>query len=202
MSIKRQRLNPEESRARAIEAARALLIEHGPQAITLKAVAARIGQSHANLLHHFGSAAGLHAGLAEHMAERITATIADAALKARRGETDLATVVDLTFDAFDREGAGALTSFAILTDNRAILIPILRGIHRLVDTLASDVPDRPVAEATLAIVLAALGDSLMGAEITKELGLKRRCARDLALAQLIAIAGDGASAQRGEHAVS
>lgn len=202
MLIKRQRLSQEQSRARAIEAARALLIEEGPQAITLKAVAARIGQSHANLLHHFGSAAGLHASLAEHMAERITRTIAEAALKARRGEADLATVVDMTFDAFDREGAGALTSFSILTDNRAILIPILQSIHRLVDMLTSDAPDRPVAEATLAIVLAALGDSLIGAEITQELGLKRRSARELALAQLIAIAGDAASEQRGGHAVS
>ena len=39
--------------------ARILLIEAGPQAVTLKAVAARIGRTHANLLHHFGSAAEL-----------------------------------------------------------------------------------------------------------------------------------------------
>jgi AcrR family transcriptional regulator len=42
-----------------LQAARALLIEAGPQAVTLKAVASRIGRTHANLLHHFGSAAGL-----------------------------------------------------------------------------------------------------------------------------------------------
>ena len=58
MSITRERLSPEESRAAALEAARRLLIEHGPQAVTLKAVAAAIGKTHANLLHHFGSAAG------------------------------------------------------------------------------------------------------------------------------------------------
>jgi AcrR family transcriptional regulator len=54
----RKRLSPEESRDAALEAARALLLEAGPQAVTLKAVAARIGRTHANLLHHFGSAAG------------------------------------------------------------------------------------------------------------------------------------------------
>ncbi len=57
MSITRERLTPQESRAAALEAARRLLIERGPQAVTLKAVAAEIGKTHANLLHHFGSAA-------------------------------------------------------------------------------------------------------------------------------------------------
>src|SRR5687767_13509177 len=60
MSIKlklRKRLPPDESRAAALEAARNLLLEAGPQAVTLKAVSARIGRTHANLLHHFGSAA-------------------------------------------------------------------------------------------------------------------------------------------------
>ncbi|MDI1294906.1 MAG: TetR/AcrR family transcriptional regulator, partial [bacterium] len=42
MSIKRTRLSPDESRLAALEAARALLIEAGPQAVTLKAVAGRI----------------------------------------------------------------------------------------------------------------------------------------------------------------
>lgn len=36
----------------ALEAARGLLVETGPQAVTLKAVAGRIGRTHANLLHH------------------------------------------------------------------------------------------------------------------------------------------------------
>jgi AcrR family transcriptional regulator len=59
VSISRKRLNSEESRSAALEAARELLLEEGPQAVTLKAVAAKVGRTHANLLHHFGSAAGL-----------------------------------------------------------------------------------------------------------------------------------------------
>ena len=83
MSIIRKRLTPAESRLAALDAARELLIEDGPQAVTLKAVAARIGRTHANLLHHFGSAAGLQTALIETMAESITAKIGEAALKAR-----------------------------------------------------------------------------------------------------------------------
>lgn len=59
VSIAKKRLSPEESRSVALEAARLILIEMGPQAVTLKAVASRIDRTHANLLHHFGSAAGL-----------------------------------------------------------------------------------------------------------------------------------------------
>ena len=72
MSISRKRLNPEESRSVALEAARRILLADGPQAVTLKAVAAEIGRTHANLLHHFGSAAGLQAELARSIAERVT----------------------------------------------------------------------------------------------------------------------------------
>ena len=82
MSI-RKRLSPEESRGAAVVAARELLIEMGPQAVTLKAVAGRIGRTHANLLHHFGSASGLQKALARHLSTTVCATIADAVLAQR-----------------------------------------------------------------------------------------------------------------------
>ena len=73
----RRRLSPDESRSVALDAARALLIETGPQSVTLKAVAGRVGRTHANLLHHFGSAAGLQKALAERMAELGAETLLD-----------------------------------------------------------------------------------------------------------------------------
>ena len=83
MSISRKRLNSEESRSASLEAARLLLLEQGPQAVTLKAVAAKVGRTHANLLHHFGSAAGLQAKLARSIADRVTGSIAEAVERAR-----------------------------------------------------------------------------------------------------------------------
>ena len=65
MNAPRRRLKPDESRAAAIAAARDLLLEAGPQAVTLKAVADRIGRTHANVLHHFGSAASLQSELGQ-----------------------------------------------------------------------------------------------------------------------------------------
>jgi len=186
MSIPRERLSPEESRAAALDAARALLIESGPQAVTLKAVAARIGKTHANVLHHFGSAAELQAALARLIAERVTAGIAEAVARARQGEADPREVVDRTFDAFGREGGGALAAWMILSGDREALNPILESIHSLVDRLGEGHEDRPVHETTLWLVLAALGDSLLGAEMAKALSLPRDQVRELARRHLIA----------------
>src|SRR5438067_6733984 len=122
MSI-RKRLSPDASRTLALEAARSLLIDTGPQSVTLKAVAARIGRTHANLLHHFGSASGLQKALAHHMAKTICGTIAEAVVASRTGIGSPREVVDLTFDAFDREGGGALASWMLLCGNEDALDP-------------------------------------------------------------------------------
>ncbi|RHW18007.1 TetR family transcriptional regulator [Sphingomonas gilva] len=188
MSIIRKRLSPEESRLAALEAARALLIEAGPQAVTLKAVAARIGRTHANLLHHFGSAAGLQKALAEMLGDTITAKIGAAVLRQRASDDpDPREVVDMTFDAFDKEGAGALASWMILSGNLDALDPILEATHRLVDELGEDGhSDTTIHEETLQLVLMALGDALLGGPMAKALGLERDTARTLATRALVA----------------
>lgn len=180
MSIVRERLSQKDSRLAAIDAARALLIDEGPQAVTLKAVASRIGKTHANLLHHFGSAAGLQAELAKSIAEQVTAGIAETVELARRGEADPLEIVDRTFDAFGKEGAGALAAWMILTGNTDALNPILGAIRTLVDQLSVAHEDHKVPESTLSLVLAALGDSLLGEPIARALGLPREASREIA----------------------
>jgi AcrR family transcriptional regulator len=180
VSISRKRLNSKESRSAALEAARQLLLEQGPQAVTLKAVAAKVGRTHANLLHHFGSAAGLQAELALSIAQRVTGSIAEAVERARSGERDVREVVDGTFDAFDREGAGALAAWMILSGNRDALDPILDSIRGLVAQLRVGHEEHHVPESTLWLVLAALGDALLGEPITSALGLQRDVARRIA----------------------
>lgn len=181
----RRRLSPTESREAALEAARALLIEIGPQAVTLKAVAARVGRTHANLLHHFGSAHGLQKALIARMAEWIVGTIKAAVLRSREAQ-DPAEVVELTFDAFGRDGAGALASWMILNGDEDALDPILTAIHDLVEELAQDHDNEvPIHVETLQLVLMALGDALLGAPMARALGLPRDTARGLARRMLL-----------------
>lgn len=184
MSISRKRLSPEESRSAAIEAARRLLLARGPQAVTLKAVAAEVGRTHANLLHHFGSAAGLQGALARSIAESVTSTIAEAVERARAGDTDARDIVDRTFDVFDRQGAGALAAWMILTGNRDALDPILESVEALVAQLSAGHDEHQVAQSTLSLVLTALGDSLLGDPIARALGLPSDAARELAAERL------------------
>ncbi len=184
MSIRRTRLSPEESRSAALAAARKLLLANGPQGVTLKAVAAEIGRTHANLLHHFGSAAGLQGELARSIADTVTAAIGEAVERARAGQTDAREIVDQCFDAFGREGAGALAAWMIISGNRDALNPILDSIRKLVAQLAAGHDAHHVAESTLSLVLNALGDSLLGPAISDALGLPRDAARDLAAQRL------------------
>ncbi|MEW4448385.1 TetR family transcriptional regulator [Qipengyuania sp. JC766] len=179
----RKRLSPQESRTAALEAARGLLIETGPQSVTLKAVANRIGRTHANLLHHFGSASGLQKALAAHLAQTVCDTIAESVRAARAGVADPGETVDLAFDAFDREGGGALAGWMLASGNEDALDPIVETIHALVDELHPQVADcapghDDVAHrSTLIIVLLALGHSLMGRELAKSLKLPEDTAR-------------------------
>ena len=177
----RKRLSPEESRFAALEAARALLIETGPQSVTLKAVAQRIGRTHANLLHHFGSASGLQKSLAAYLAQTVCQTIAEAVRLNRAGIGSPREVVDLTFDAFDTQGGGALASWMLASGNEDALDPIVEAIHVLVDEMhpeeAGDSRLKGMHETTLTLVLLALGDALMGEAMANSLGLPRGTAR-------------------------
>ncbi|HNJ48980.1 MAG: TetR family transcriptional regulator [Novosphingobium sp.] len=186
MSI-RKRLTQEESRLAALEAASALLIELGPQAVTLKAVASRIGRTHANLLHHFGSAAGLQKELAAYHAQQVCDVIADAVKATRAGEGTPGQVVDLAFDAFDQGGGAALATWMLLNGNEDALDPLVETIHDLVDEL-DETGTGKMKPASHSLVLLALGDALIGEALTRSLGLPRDAARATARTMLMAAA--------------
>ncbi|MFC4293137.1 TetR/AcrR family transcriptional regulator [Sphingorhabdus arenilitoris] len=189
-----KRLSPEASRTLALEAARELLIESGPQAVTLKAVAGRIGRTHANLLHHFGSASGLQRDLAEYLTQGICRTIGQAVARLQGGDMPPRQLADLIFDSFDQGGAGALASWMLLSGNEDALNPIVDTIHKLVDEIAEDGhADNHLHEITLELVLLALGDALMGGPLSGSLGLPRDTGRMIAerrIAQSLAESAD------------
>ena len=165
----------------ALEAARDILVEAGPQAVTLKAVAGRIGRTHANLLHHFGSAADLQRALASHLTQQVCDEIGAKMAAAAPGDRNVREIVDLAFDAFGEGGAGALASWMLMTGNDNALDPIIETIHQLIDNMAPDAHEKQIMhEDTLALVLMALGDALMGEPLSAALELPRNTARALA----------------------
>lgn len=187
----RKRLPPVESRAAAVAAARALLRDEGVAAVTLKSVAARIGRTHANLLHHFGSAAELHRALAEDIARTVSASINEAIGKRRRGEASERDVVDAMFDAFHAERVGELIGWIALTRQREALEPVVNTVRSIVEDFRAAGDTRPMDRVTLGLVLMAIGDSLAGDEIAAASGLPREAVREDAVGLIKGIVGQG-----------
>ncbi|MEW6576329.1 TetR/AcrR family transcriptional regulator [Sphingorhabdus buctiana] len=184
-AVARKRLSPEASRLAALEAARDILVEAGPQAVTLKAVAARIGRTHANLLHHFGSASGLQRDLAAYHAESICSDIGEQIHRFRGGDIGPRDLVDMIFDHFDKAGAGALAAWMLLSGNEDALNPVVEAIHRLVDEVGEGGhEDGNLHKLTMELVLLALGDSLLGGPLSMSLGLDRGAGREIAAERL------------------
>ncbi len=189
--VKRTRRQAADVRSEAMVEARRLLLEDGPNAVTLKAVGAALGMTHANLIHHFGSAAGMQAALVEDMLERVRERVRAVVTDMRAGAIAPRALVDVVFDNFEQEGTGKLVGWLILSGEAARLGPMLQGIHDLVDAIEADVPEplpntrEHITTATLLLVLTAIGDSLAGSELHAAVGREPEAARD-ALAAMIA----------------
>ncbi len=188
----RKRLSPDESRAAAVAAARELLRDQGVAAVTLKSVAARIGRTHANLLHHFGSVAGLHQALATDIASTVSASIIDAIGRRRRGEASESDVVNAMFDAFHAERVGELIGWIALTRQREALTPVTDTVAAILADFRAEGDMRAMDQVILGLVLLAIGDSLVGPEIAAATGDDPAAVRDIAVAQVVALVGDQA----------
>ena len=185
----RKRLSPERSRAAAVAAARELLRDQGIAAVTLKSVASRIGRTHANLLHHFGSVAGLHQALAEDIAATVSASIREAIGRRRRGEASERDVVDAMFDAFATERVGELVGWIALTRQRDALRPVADTIQAILADFRAAGDTRPMDRVTLGLVLLAIGDSLAGDEVASACALSRDAVREDAVGLIKGIIG-------------
>ncbi|CAA9530737.1 MAG: Transcriptional regulator, AcrR family [uncultured Sphingomonas sp.] len=186
----RKRVSPQESRSAAVTAARELLMDEGAAAVTLQAVARKVGRTHANLLHHFGSAAGLQRALAEDIARTVSTAIEGAIEQRRAGTATERDVIDAMFEAFRREGAGELIGWIALTRQREALEPVIATIERILRIMRAAGDTRPVDRMTLGLTLLAIGDSLAGEEVARATGLPREAVREVAAAQIEALAGE------------
>jgi AcrR family transcriptional regulator len=198
--VRRQRRQPDEVRSAALDAARKLLLEEGPNAITLKAVARELGMTHTNLIHHFGSAAELQSTLMREMVRNLTDTMEAAVARFRAGAGDVREFVDIVFDAFDKGGAGRLAAWLIVSGNEKLFAPvgqILRDYIEHVEQGAHINPEetsemhRRFTATILFLVTNAFGDAILGDVLRKMVDRERDTVRDVVadiLPQISAIA--------------
>src|SRR5687767_5209567 len=103
----RVRRSPEESRRVILEAAAALLIEGGPHAVQVRAVAERVGMTDAGVAHHFGSRDALLVALLRHGGRRLRDSVREAAARWMDDGADVAGLV-ARIAAVYAEGYGEL----------------------------------------------------------------------------------------------
>lgn len=173
------------AREEALEAARDLLLSGGPAAVTLKAVGERMGVGHANLIHHFGSAAGLQGALMDTMvrdlAERIEAGLSDG-----REGVDPERLMTVVFDAFGKGGASQMAAWLALAREQERADSFAQVVRDLADRLATMAPDDPrAAERARSLVMTAaymaFAEGLIGDILTPMLDAPEGLGRDLAL---------------------
>lgn len=182
---KRLRRTSEEARAGALVSARKLLLASGPDAITLQSVAADVGMSHTNLIHHFGSAAGLQTALMREMVSELTNTIEQAVIRLRAGEGSMRDFVDIVFDVFDSGGAAQLAAWIVMSGESERLAPVgevvrsyVQNVERGVDNEGGQLHER-ITSATLLVTLAAFGDALIGENLRGMVGREPRAVRTI-----------------------
>jgi AcrR family transcriptional regulator len=180
----RRRRSAEEARAEALASARRILLEEGPNAVTLQNVAADIGMVHSNLLHHFGSAGELQLALMVMMVRDLTLALEEAVAHLQANGSPRA-LIDIVFDAFDKGGAGRLAAWIALSGNMRHLESIQQSIDGLVKAIREkfgkeDTAELGVPSAVLFIALLAFGDAVVGDRLKDMLGRAPACTRDLA----------------------
>lgn len=180
---KRRRRTPEQAREEALAAARSLLLAGGPDAVTLAAVAQKIGVTHANLIHHFGSAADLQAALMGSMVSDLRQALDAAVARLRTDEGAPLELVGAAFDAFGEGGAGRLAAWIVTTDNPSRLEPVRQAVIDLVDAVddtlghAPQLPREQIKAAVLLIAISAFGDALIGPALRDMLGQDENAGR-------------------------
>jgi TetR/AcrR family transcriptional regulator, repressor for neighboring sulfatase len=152
-------------RSQALAAARRLIVDGAENVLTMRAVADAAGVTYPNLSHHFGSAAGLHAAIAEDLVRELLAGLQTVGQEMDSNEHDYRAVVDRVFDLFDRDGLGRVLGWLVRSGETARLMPVNK---LLADFIAGRSRSRSksdakrIARVALIVAFAAYAESSVG----------------------------------------
>ncbi|WP_428150191.1 TetR/AcrR family transcriptional regulator [Brevundimonas sp.] len=193
-----RRRSGDTARSQALDAARELLLAAGPSAVTLKAVGEKMGVGHANLIHHFGSAAGLQGALMDRMVRDLADQVTAGLATLQPQDWGSGALLDVVFDAFAAGGASQLAAWMALAremDRADSFAQVVRDLaDRVADVGGGGTEAREKARAiVLTATYMAFADGLIGGTLKPMLDAPAALARDLAVDSLAGIiAGDPA----------
>lgn len=173
---KRIRRTPADLRAEALAAARRLIVEGREPVLTMRAVADAIGVTYPNLSHHFGSASGLHAAVAEDLVRELLANISAIGREMEHSDADFARLVDRVFDLFDRDGLGHVIGWLVRSGDSATIEPVRVLLTDFIDERrqrAGESTGKRIAEIALMVTFTAYAEASAGALLGLAFGVDR-----------------------------
>jgi AcrR family transcriptional regulator len=168
-------------RAQALAAARQLIVRGGDDALTMRAVADAAGVTYPNLSHHFGSAAGLHAAIAEDLVRELLAGLQTVDIEMGNLEQDYRSVVDRVFDLFGQNGLGRVLGWLVRSGETSRLEPVNRMLTDFIASRArpsSKHDARRISRIALIVAFAAYAESSVGPLLGDVLGASASKRRD------------------------
>jgi TetR/AcrR family transcriptional regulator, repressor for neighboring sulfatase len=132
MSQARIRRRPDEAKSLILKAAEELLVEGGPRAVQVRAVADRVGMTDAGVNHHFEGRDGLLVALLRHGGGRIRSAVQHATQDWVRRGARVSELVDCIADVYEDgygELAMALHAAGWRDDGVGILDPVVDALH-------------------------------------------------------------------------
>lgn len=132
MNQPRIRRRPDEAKSLILKAAEELLVEGGPRAVEVRAVADRVGMTDAGVNHHFEGRDGLLVALLRHGGGRVRNAIEHATQDWVRRGAQVSKLVDCIADVY-ADGYGelamALHAAGWRDDGGGILDPVVDALH-------------------------------------------------------------------------
>lgn len=152
-------------RAQALAAARRLIVTGTDEVLTMRAVADAAGVTYPNLSHHFGSAAGLHAAIAEDLVRELLAGLQTLGVEMGNLEHDYRTLVDRVFDLFSQNGLGRVVGWLVRSGETSRLEPVNRMLAEFIAGRArprSKTDADRITRIALIVAFAAYAESSVG----------------------------------------
>jgi TetR/AcrR family transcriptional regulator, repressor for neighboring sulfatase len=160
-------------RAQALAAARKLIVEGPANVLTMRAVADATGVTYPNLSHHFGSAAGLHAAIAEDLVRELLAGLQTLSLEMDNHQHEYRALVDRVFDLFDRSGLGRVLGWLVHSGETSRLKPVNQLLADFIASRSrgrSKIEAKRIARVALIVAFAAYAESSAGPLLGEVLG--------------------------------
>ncbi|UTW54957.1 TetR/AcrR family transcriptional regulator [Kordiimonas sp. SCSIO 12610] len=181
--VKRVRRTPEEAKALILHAAQQRLEAVGPEGLQVAEIANIAGVTHSTILHHFGSAEGVRASLAQKMVEKLLGDILEV-LDTGSIVTSDHKALFRVFAVLSDEGNARLLAWTMLKgleleEGRETLAALFEKLAHGVKTAIIAVNEEDITDATalrhakytiFQVALTAIGDGIAGDYISSLLG--------------------------------